>query len=149
MTEIALVTQERRLKVIIASLVAPLATVPTLIVLMSPFVQTGYSTLLEAFKGTLHATFFLALFGLPVAYAVEGMLIVVTLFAGGVPATVSPRKVVSAATLAGAVTMFLLWSAYFSWGDPWTILLGAGMGLASGVTFIALRDGRAGFRKAT
>jgi hypothetical protein len=145
-TEITVRGDERRLRVVIASIVAPLLTVPTLIVLVIPFTYNNFHGLVDVARNALHASFFFALFGLPVAYAAEGLVIVATILSGSGPSTAAPRTIILSTSLAGAATMFLLWSAFFSAKDPWTVLLGAGMGFVSGLTFVLLRDGFAGIR---
>lgn len=135
-----------RTRVVAASIIAPLVTVPVLLAVSLVVGHSEFDSVAEGLRGTLHAGFFFAFFGLPVAYAVEGTLMVCTILVGGAPTKTSPRRVMLTATIAGAVTMFFLWIGFFNSTEPWIVPIGAGMGFGSGATFIVVRDGVDGLR---
>ena len=131
-------------RVLLAFIVAPLVTVLALTGALSALLLiTG--TRLPSLAQAEHASFFFAMFGLPVAYAV-------TLVVGGPlfllwrrRSDLRRRSVIAVTVLLGAITMPVVW--HYVWGDAldWSIVLvGAFMGLAAGATFatIALRRSR-------
>jgi hypothetical protein len=141
-------TEADRPRLVFAALVAPLATVPTLTLLTlltGDFDITGPTKLWELVST---AAPLFALFGLPIAYAVEIVVLVIALAVGASPRTVDPRDATLGATLAGVSTGFLGWVVLDNDATP-AIWLGLStvLGLASGLTFVVVRDGVIGLRR--
>ncbi|MBX3175305.1 MAG: hypothetical protein KF709_12900 [Gemmatimonadaceae bacterium] len=95
-------------------------------------------SLAEVWPGSLHASFFFAFFGLPIAYFVTAALVLVARARGGSPAAMSPGKVVATGTVAGLVT--------FSFPAAWSLSdltflapVGAYLGGGASAVFVLIR----------
>ena len=127
-----------RWRVAFAFLLAPLPTIP--ILALGVWLIFDRSTV--SLAGLSHASFFFAIFGLPIAYLVEASLgLVLHRLRRNRPA-IRRRAVIAIATIVAALGMPSVW--WFYWRGPleWRLIpVGAAMGAAAGVTFALVAFG--------
>ena len=121
----------------IAFLLAPIATVPVFVVCTTAVLIARGAPAADTLVAAVHTSFFIACFGLPIAYAVE--------FLVGMPLyrrlqtrhRLRARGVLAVAALIGAVVMPAVWRVMFGPTVGWEAIMpvGALMGLAAGATF--------------
>jgi hypothetical protein len=135
-------------RVTLAFIIAPLATVAALSLCLALWLIGAGGAARSTLAGAGHASFFLAFFGLPIAYAVE-LCVGLPLYLFWRDRLATRGPVVAVTTLIGALMMPIVWR--FIWGGSleWTMLLiGAAMGVAAGSTFVLIAFAKDGARPA-
>ena len=127
-----------RWRVVFAFLIAPLPIIPLLA--LGVWLVADRSEL--SLAGLSHASFFFAIFGLPIAYLVEAFLgLLLHRLLRDRPA-MRRRAVIAIATAVAALGMPLVWWFYWRGTVEWRLIpVGAGMGAAAGVTFALVAFG--------
>lgn len=127
-----------------AALIAPLTTVPALLLFVLILNRDDTRTLARTWDEARFALMWFSVFGLPIAYSVAAILLYGAHFFGAAPSRVPPRPILVVGTLAGAVVGAVPWvigGAMSDWPIP---LVGAWLGAIVSLTFLLVRDGAAG-----
>jgi hypothetical protein len=122
----------------LAYLLAPLVTVPVLTIISSVHAARSLAWP-ELISGAGLASYWFAVIGLPVAYAVELLIVLSVRLARGDPRRVPPLRAILVCAVVGGSVFALMWR-----GAPLNAMLattaaGVAMGAAAGAVFALVR----------